>query len=122
MKLTDKQSDPITKDVINAHNKILNWLRNNPDEWKSKMDEKIDLKSQGKIRAFQTLFVTPEQCLKGEYILEALEEKDVKTVYPNFEKLIKSINNDNEFCYIFCCCGAVDNGKQALVAPIILCV
>ena len=99
---------------------FIKWHQTNPNEWRKKMEEDFITQSNGKIRAFQLFFNSPQELASNLFKAVALEEKDVQQMYPNFYQQILSITDKNKYFYIFTCNGVLDNGKTALISNTIL--
>lgn len=92
----------LTTLVRNRFDQLDRWLRGNKRMWKPSMDQDILSQSNGEVRAFHIFFQTPDECFGETFVAQALEEKDMKAMYPF---LIEECNNikPTEYLAIFHC-------------------
>lgn len=110
----EKYLDPMFADISGCQKQYLKFYQENPKVWRDEVDRLIMDASKGKLRVFQTFFNSPGECFSGNFSPQALEEKDIKAMYPKFIESTKNIP-PNTYCYIFTCNGVLNNGKDALI-------
>jgi len=86
--------------------------------WQEKMEKDIKSQSDGKIRAFQIFFKSPEDCFSGQFRAQALSKQDVINMYPSLYEAITKVPQA-KFMYIFNCNDGSGPGKALSVNTII---
>lgn len=114
----DSYFDVNVQKVMGTYQKYLNWLNENPHEWRDEVDGLIMDASNNKLRVFQTFFESPSEAFSGSYVLQALEEKDMIQMYPQLLEQARLVDT-NSYMYIFLCKNAGKSGNALRADTII---
>ena len=104
--------------VSEYHQKIIEWYESNPKEWRPNLEKQLQKSSNGKIRAFQNFYNSPQEVYQGWINTLGLREFDMTSMYPDLLEKSKSLNN-NQYLYIFNCNDVTADG-QALRSDTVL--
>ena len=114
----DQYNNPLTQSLMQMHRQLYSWFKDNPEEWRDKIEDDFKTVSNGKFRVFQTFFDSPQEVLSGIFRQQVLSEEDIKRMYPKFYDTMKDIPQ-NKYCYMFACNNGLGEG-QALIAQSII--
>jgi hypothetical protein len=103
----EKYLTPQSQALMNMYQILCKWLKENPNEWISTIDDTI---TNNNVRAIQTFFENPKEALSGEFKIQPLREYDVKSMYSQYEHLTKNLDKDSYY-YFFTCNNGLGNGQ-----------
>lgn len=96
------------QEIQRLHLKI---LEEHPEKWRKPMEDQFQERSQGRIRAFHTLYPTIESLMDQKSKFYAIGEQELESLYIGEKQKILELGH-NSYCYLF----AIGDSKGFLVA------
>jgi hypothetical protein len=107
----DKKLDGMDDKIISDVNTIFKLYKQGYQKnnfWRSEAERMIKEASNGEVRAFHLFFNNPRECISGSFQAQYLEWKDVRAMYPQYEKDIKRLSQ-GKFLMILHCKNVLSN-------------
>jgi hypothetical protein len=102
--------------VMQMSAQLINYIKTSKE---CKVEAEALIKeTDGKVRLIQTFFDSPTDCLSGKFKLQALNEKDVQQMYPDYIELARSVQAP-KFVYVFVCNDGIESGTALISNTII---